>query len=515
MVIDFRDPEKVDLNSVSSYNNVTKQSKPKLKSEIEKKSKSMFGFKIKLKTKKEEKTKEDSKPVLRTKMKEKFSKEETILEKINRVLQEQQQNGANSSSEIIVEKEGSAESKNSEPQNTAPASSAPNFDNSDNNAALGEPEFEKFEFRGKGREYFKIWIVNVALSLITLGIFSAWAKVRTNRYIYGNTYLKNSNFEFNADPKRIFIGRVIIVAFYGLFLLFGKFLNMYAVAGSIALIFALLFPWLMRQAISFKLKSASYRNIHFKFHAGIKSFYGLALITIVSIATIPAGIAALALMGYRNLAEIFGFISYFAIFIVIMPVIYRRYKALVINNSSFANAHFNFNATRRETIRMFLKIAGLTFLVGLVFGLITAAVTDYLAPILQHIPAKIKNNPNFGLLLTIISSIFYLIIAGMYKGISDGYLSNFARNHTTLEGAKFKGEIKPLKLGWISMTNMIILVMTLGLAYPWTKFRYLKYKIENSYFACSNYDKFISDGYENTNPIGEEAMDFFDIDIGV
>ncbi len=32
-------------------------------------------------------------------------------------------------------------------------------------------------FTGKGSEYFKIWIVNIALSLITLGIYSAWAKV--------------------------------------------------------------------------------------------------------------------------------------------------------------------------------------------------------------------------------------------------------------------------------------------------------------------------------------------------
>ncbi|MEX1058239.1 MAG: DUF898 family protein, partial [Natronospirillum sp.] len=42
-------------------------------------------------------------------------------------------------------------------------------------------------FNGRGGEYFGIWIVNIALTVLTLGIYSAWAKVRNKRYFYGNT----------------------------------------------------------------------------------------------------------------------------------------------------------------------------------------------------------------------------------------------------------------------------------------------------------------------------------------
>lgn len=35
-----------------------------------------------------------------------------------------------------------------------------------------------FRFTGTGSEYFRIWIVNWLLTLLTLGIYSAWAKVR-------------------------------------------------------------------------------------------------------------------------------------------------------------------------------------------------------------------------------------------------------------------------------------------------------------------------------------------------
>ena len=53
---------------------------------------------------------------------------------------------------------------------------------------------EQIQFTGKAGEYFAIWIVNVALTILTLGIYSAWAKVRTNQYFYGNTFLADSAF---------------------------------------------------------------------------------------------------------------------------------------------------------------------------------------------------------------------------------------------------------------------------------------------------------------------------------
>ena len=57
-----------------------------------------------------------------------------------------------------------------------------------NNQATALP----FIFSGKGSEYFSIWIVNIALTIVTLGIYSAWAKVRKMQYLYRNTALAGS-----------------------------------------------------------------------------------------------------------------------------------------------------------------------------------------------------------------------------------------------------------------------------------------------------------------------------------
>ena len=66
--------------------------------------------------------------------------------------------------------------------------------------ANSQSSHHPFEFWGSGGEYFRIWIVNVALTLATLGIYSPWAKVRNNRYIYGNTTVADGHFDYHADP---------------------------------------------------------------------------------------------------------------------------------------------------------------------------------------------------------------------------------------------------------------------------------------------------------------------------
>ena len=63
---------------------------------------------------------------------------------------------------------------------------------------LSARDIQPFYFTGTGGEYFRIWIVNLILSILTLGIYSAWAKVRTNRYFYGNTQVDDTGFEYHA-----------------------------------------------------------------------------------------------------------------------------------------------------------------------------------------------------------------------------------------------------------------------------------------------------------------------------
>src|SRR5947207_8247898 len=69
------------------------------------------------------------------------------------------------------------------------------------------------EFSASTSEYFRIWIVNLALTIVTLGIYSAWAKVRKRRYLYSHTLIGGEGFEYRAKPWPILKGRLIALGF--------------------------------------------------------------------------------------------------------------------------------------------------------------------------------------------------------------------------------------------------------------------------------------------------------------
>lgn len=381
-----------------------------------------------------------------------------------------------------------------------------------------EVQYLPFSFEGSGGEFFRIWIVNIALTILTLGVYSAWAKVRTNRYFYANTYLNDSNFEYNAEPKRILIGRVIVVSLYALFIIFFKYLAMMEVALSIALIALLAMPWLIRQAVSFKLRNTSYRNVPFRYTGTTFAFYKFFIFNLFFF---------ILIVGVASFVPIVNMIVVF----LLMGYIYVRFKALIINNSHYGDGNFHFAGETGDVYRIYLKIAGWMFLIGMgivvvmaILGAILNGIyggegIDELATISQISSTESEVEVDVSMIdvLTPLLGLFfiYLPIIFFQKGLSDGYHSNFVRDNTTLNRAGLKGIMSPMKLGWISLTNVLALIFSFGLLYPWTKVRYIKYKLEHTYFRCANYEQFESYGYVQGSTIGEETVDFFDIDIGL
>ena len=106
------------------------------------------------------------------------------------------------------------------------------------------------EFTGSGGAYFKIWIVNLLLSIVTLGIYSAWAKVRRERYFLNNTLLDGSPFEYHANPVSILKGRLLVVGVLiaaNIAAEFNPLLNL-----AVTVVFFALLPWMISRAMRFR-----------------------------------------------------------------------------------------------------------------------------------------------------------------------------------------------------------------------------------------------------------------------
>src|SRR5215467_2089686 len=110
----------------------------------------------------------------------------------------------------------------------------------------GRYSYHRATFTGTAGEYFGIWIVNILLTIVTFGIYSAGAKVRRKRYFYGNTVVLGETFEYHAKGKQIFIGRLIVFGFFAVLNILTHVAPLLVLI--LWLVFAVALPWMMMRS---------------------------------------------------------------------------------------------------------------------------------------------------------------------------------------------------------------------------------------------------------------------------
>lgn len=129
----------------------------------------------------------------------------------------------------------------------------------------------RLEFTGSASEYFRIWIINVFLTVVTLGIYNAWAKVRTRRYFYAHTTLDGHAFDYLANPVAILKGNLIVAAGLILFVVSQQFVP--ELNGVVVLGFYAVMPYLIYKSLRFRAHNSAYRNIRMHFHGSVRESY--------------------------------------------------------------------------------------------------------------------------------------------------------------------------------------------------------------------------------------------------
>ncbi len=166
--------------------------------------------------------------------------------------------------------------------------------------ADAQQQEERFTFTGNTSEYFGIWFVNGLLVMITLGIYSPWAKVRKISYFYSNTSLAGSAFQFLASPMSIFVSRmiagVLLIVFVTSSYLFDYIETAaYIYIGMVA-IYLLIAPILLVFSMSFRLRNSAWRGIRFRFRKDFKWAYRVYLAPLLLLALIIIAFVAPIMM---------------------------------------------------------------------------------------------------------------------------------------------------------------------------------------------------------------------------
>jgi uncharacterized membrane protein YjgN (DUF898 family) len=470
--------------------------------------------------------------------------------------------------------------------------------NNNSNQNFNQKELQKTTpiiFEGKTSEYFGIWIVNLLLSIVTLGIYSAWAKVRRKKYFYNNTLIENVGFDYHAKPISILKGRLIAVA-----LLVVAAINPILQSLVFLLIFIAL-PWLVVRGSIFNSRNSSHRGLRFDFIGtvgkAVRVFIVLPLLTIITFG-LAAPYAAheknqflmnnhrFGLSQFDMKRVVKGFYKVYVI-LFIVPLIgilaavaipaYKTYvdrtkaaaspsqSQLMLSASIVTFAPVNAQKVVLAANELEVEVPAEEEIKASEFKTVERVYSDNNPPsaseqvaeeaapalpieeqteqledpmqenipeqdlqkIQEHIEqmqakeaadaeAKMQEriqNPSVWLIILLATLVYILFIFG-FLGYLQARIGNLIWNNTTLDKLSFKSSLRARDFAWLYFSNIVVIMLTFGIATPWAQIRMARYRASKLQIVGDvDFDQFVGDKKAEVKATGEEIAEMFDVDL--
>ncbi len=378
-----------------------------------------------------------------------------------------------------------------------------------------KPRRVALRFTGTAGEYFRIWIVNVGLTILTLGIYGAWAKVRTRRYFYANTLLDGQPFDYLARPRAILTGYLLVG---GGLLIMNVSNRISPIGGSLISAAAwCTVPFLLYKAHRFKAKYSAYRNIRFRFTGTVGEAYkayafiplGVLLGLAVALPMLLGGDAGAP--GPPNLiaAGIAGLLA--LMFLVSFPYFMYLQRHYLHDNLAYGKTRSVFKGTARRFYGIYGK-ASLMMLGTMILGgvLIGVSMASLFAGGDTGIPRKAS--------LIVVPLISYILFGFVFLLIQQYIYAgtfNYSWSSMKLGPITFSVSLRARTLAWIRLTNVLAIILSLGLLAPWAKVRRARYILPlTTAVLPADMGAFQASKESEVGAAGDAAADFFDWDIG-
>jgi uncharacterized membrane protein YjgN (DUF898 family) len=331
-----------------------------------------------------------------------------------------------------------------------------------------------FRFTGNAKEYFRIWIVNTLLTIVTLGIYSAWAKVRSKQYFYRNTSVDGASFDYVADPYKVLKGRLIAAA--ALALLFGSQYYSMPLYIAVVVVFVLATPWVVVKSLMFNARNTTYRNIRFAFTGRVGEAFGLYL-GMVLLHVVTCGLA--------------------------YPYVQWRMTSFVVTRHLFGDLRPAWSSKAGEYYRVYLfalllALPGYAVFFALAFG---AAKSGGGASGFQS-----ALFPLLGLFY------LYLLLPGAFI---KARLANLLYGGISFGPHELSSEQRGMELLKLYVVNLFAVVLSLGLLIPWAKIRLAAYRASCLTLHARGEVRAETLLDDDASALGEGLSDLGDFDIGI
>jgi uncharacterized membrane protein YjgN (DUF898 family) len=345
------------------------------------------------------------------------------------------------------------------------------------------PQVEQCAFTGTGDGYAKVFFANLALNLITFGFYSPWAKVRRLKYFHHNTVLAGSSFEYTANPWSICKGRLIVL---GLFIVFSALSAVPILNVVLYLAFMCVVPRLILQTYRFRARYTEYRGLKFHFNGTTWEIF-LYSILYRFLAFIPLGL----LVPTARAAE-------------------RRY---IMSQLQFGTARFTGRTTTRDFWEVYLTVAGVAFLAFIpiiCFFAFRAFLAIFFASPADENTASYLNTFGPALLTIAINVLIVLAIGPLFHAL----VGKITWNDATVGDATITYKPSGKSVLTIGLVNAVLIMCSLGLAYPWCAVRLLKYKMSClSVASAAGVQSFVGTQQAEVQALGDQAAEVLDMDL--
>jgi uncharacterized membrane protein YjgN (DUF898 family) len=179
------------------------------------------------------------------------------------------------------------------------------------------------------------------LTLVTLGIYFFWGKVRVRQYLFAQSEFAGDRFAYHGTGKELLVGFLKAIVIFGSASMLLKFapllpggLAVKITAGVVAYLMLLVFvPIAIVGARRYRLSRTSWRGIRFGFQGSLKAFVRLFL---------------------------GGLVLTFVTFGLYGPIFHARQYGFLVSSSYFGDLKFEFDGNGRELIGSYLIAALLT-----------------------------------------------------------------------------------------------------------------------------------------------------------
>ena len=304
----------------------------------------------------------------------------------------------------------------------------------------------------------KLSLFNFLLQILTLGIYKFWGKTEVRKRIWSSMRLQDEPFEYTGTGWEMFRGFVVVFFLILLPLALSSFaIQLFVTSpGWQGFLMLVMYTFIFvlvgmgtYRAQRYRLSRTRWRGIRGSLTAGKSFKYAMIYIGTALLIPFTAG--------------------------WIIPWRETVLQAFMTNETSFGNRPLRFTADAGPLYKRYWAV----WLAGIVAYM--GSTGAFMGIFWEKFKAKQPGVPiafstsDWVIIITIIlfALLFYVLIRAWY---SAGLINYFA-SHTWYGRARFKGRATAFSLVWLTFTNFLITILSLGALAPVAQARFMRYYV--------------------------------------